>query len=193
VLALRFPDGSEVTGEVVLREAVTTDFYGAAVPGRLVDGPWGAALSALAGAPLRLVRVDDGATGVDRGRRGGVTMLSAASLERRAAEAGVEAVDARRFRMLFTIDGVTAHAEDAWLGHDVRIGDAVVRPHGLVGRCAVTTLDPGTGTPTLDTLRVLRAYRGDVPTEEPLPFGVWGEVVMPGRVEVGGAVDPGRA
>ncbi len=52
----------------------------------------------------------------------------------------------------------------------------------------MTTQDPDTGAVTLDTLRVLRDYRGDVETEEPLPFGVWGEVVTPGRVRVGDAV-----
>ena len=134
------------------------------------------------------MRVDDGSTGVDRGTSAGVSLQSVASLERLAAEAGVATVDPRRFRMLFTIDGVAAHEEDTWLGRDVRIGEAVVRPHGLVGRCAVTTHDPDTGVPSLDTLRLLRAYRGAVPTEEPLPFGVWGEVVEPGRVSVGASV-----
>jgi uncharacterized protein YcbX len=98
--------------------------------------------------------------------------------------------DGRRFRMLFTITSVSAHEEDTWVGRDVRIGDAVVRLHALVGRCAVTTHDPETGVPTLDTLHVLRAYRGDVPTDEPLPFGVWGEVVEPGRVRTGDTVEP---
>ncbi len=29
---------------------------------------------------------------------------------------------------------------------------------------------------------MLGGYRGDVETSEPLPFGVWGEIVEPGRV-----------
>ncbi len=49
-----------------------------------------------------------------------------------------------------------------------------------VGRCAVTTLDPETGIRDLDTLGTIAAYRADVPTREPLPFGVWCEVVAPG-------------
>jgi hypothetical protein len=61
-----------------------------------------------------------------------------------------------------------------------------VREH--VGRCAVTTRDPDTGQRDLDTLGVIAAYRGDVPTIEPLPFGVWCEVVEPGRVAVGDAI-----
>ena len=190
VLALRFPDGTVVAGEIGLREPVETMFYDHSVKGHLVDGPWSRALSDFAGASLRLIRTDEPGTGSDRGARGTVSLVSAASLERLAAEAGVDAVDGRRFRMLFTIDGVAAHEEDGWVGRDVAVGGAVLRPNGLVGRCAVTTQDPDTGVPTLDTLHLLRAYRGDVPTDEPLPFGVWGEVVRPGRVAVGDPVTP---
>jgi hypothetical protein len=179
-----------VAGEIGLREPVETMFYDHSVKGHLVDGPWSQALSDFAGASLRLIRTDEPGAGSDRGARGTVSLVSAASLERLAAEAGVDAVDGRRFRMLFTIDGVAAHEEDGWVGRDVAVGDAVLRPNGLVGRCAVTTHDPDTGVPTLDTLHVLRAYRGDVPTDEPLPFGVWGEVVRPGRVAVGDSVAP---
>lgn len=189
-LDLQFPDGALVGGEVVVGEAVVTDFYGEPVGGRVVHGPWAEALSAFAGRAIRLIRAEDEAGGSDRGRRGSISIVSVASLERLAEEAGVEAVDGRRFRMLFTIDGVAAHEEDAWLGRDVAVGEAVVRPNGLTGRCAVTTHDPDTGSPTLDTLRVLRAYRSEVPTEEALPFGVWGEVVGAGRVTVGDAVGP---
>ena len=179
-----------MAGEIGLREQVETMFYDHSVKGHLVDGPWSQALSDFAGASLRLIRTDEPGAGSDRGARGTVSLVSAASLERLAAEAGVDAVDGRRFRMLFTIDGVAAHEEDGWVGRDVAVGDAVLRPNGLVGRCAVTTHDPDTGVPTLDTLHVLRAYRGDVPTDEPLPFGVWGEVVRPGRVAVGDSVAP---
>ncbi len=188
-LELRFPDGAVADGEVALGERVETSFYGQPVPGRIVIGPWNEALSAFAGRGLRLVRVESEVGGVDRGVRASVSLVSVASLERLADEAGVEAVDARRFRMLFTVDGVEAHAEDGWLGRDVAVGEAVVRPNGLVGRCAVTTHDPDTGMPTLDTLHVLRGYRADVPSDEPLPFGIWGEVVRPGRVAVGDAVE----
>lgn len=189
-LELRFPDGALVGGEVALGEGIVTDFYGRPVEGRLVQGPWAEALSAFAERPIRLVRAAGETGGTDRGRLGSVSLVSIASLERLAAEAGVAAVEDRRFRMLFTVDGIGAHEEDGWLGRDVAVGEAVVRPNGLTGRCAVTTHDPDTGVPTLDTLRLLGAYRGLVPTEEPLPFGVWGEVVRPGRVAVGDRVAP---
>jgi uncharacterized protein YcbX len=119
-----------------------------------------------------------------------MSLVGTASLGALADAAGVEHVDGRRFRMLFGVHGIAPHAEDGWLGRRIRIGDAVVRPLGNVGRCAVTTQDPDTGIPDLDTLGVLGAYRGDVETSEPLPFGIWGEVVEPGRVRLGDPVEP---
>jgi len=188
---LQFPDGFRVDGDVELGDAVVTSFYRRMVHGRLVEGPWAEALSAFAGRPLRLVRAEEPGSASDRGAKGGVSLISAASLARLAEEAGGgEPVDARRFRMLFQIDGATAHEEDGWIGREVQAGEAVVRFNGRVGRCAVTTQNPDTGVPDLDTLRVLRSYRWDVATDEPLPFGIWGGVVVPGRVRVGDPVVP---
>lgn len=187
-LALRFPDGTTVAGAVALGDAVETVFYGRPVAGHVVDGPWSEALSAFAGTPLRLIRADEPGAASDRGAAGSVSLVSTASLERLAREAGVEAVDGRRFRMLFTIEGAAVHEEDGWVGRDVRVGAATLRCNGLVGRCAVTTHDPDTGVPSLDTLHLLRAYRSHVRSDEPLPFGVFGEVVRPGSVRVGDEV-----
>jgi hypothetical protein len=188
-LALRFPDGAVVEGDVDLGEAATTDFFGRSVAGRLVIGPWSGALSEHAGRQFRLVRIDRPGDGADRGSGAGVSLVATSSLEALAQAAGVERVDGRRFRMLFGVDGVPAHAEDGWLGRRVRIGEAVIVPHGNVGRCVVTKQDPDTGLPDLDTLGALAGYRGDVETTERLPFGVWGEVVEPGRVRVGDRVE----
>jgi len=189
-LALHFPDGTALDGAVELGGAVETDFYGRPVAGRIVLGPYADALSAFAGRPLRLVRVDEPGVGSDRGVEGTVSAVSTGSLERIAQEAGEELVDARRFRMLFGIEGVEPHEEDGWWGRRIAFGDAVVRVHGLVGRCAVTTQDPDTGLKNLDTLRIIRSYRSDVETDEPLPFGVWGGVEQPGWVRVGDRVGP---
>jgi hypothetical protein len=187
-LALTLPDGSVVESAVALGEPVTTNFYGRPVAGREVVGPWADALSALADRHVRLVRPDDVGTGVDRGTGAAVTLLSRGSLDELAAHAGTDAVDERRFRMLIGVDGARAHEEDEWLGRTVRLGEAIVRPLGNVGRCAVTTQDPDTGVVDLDTLRLLRDYRPN--GTEPLPFGVFGEVVEPGRVRVGDLVEP---
>jgi uncharacterized protein YcbX len=101
----------------------------------------------------------------------------------------VEEVDGRRFRMNFGIDGLREHEEDEWLGRRVRLGEAVVVPVGNVGRCAVTTQNPDTGAPDLDTLKALAAYRAGTEATEPLPFGVHAAVAHPGRVRVGDAVE----
>jgi len=92
--------------------------------------------------------------------------------------------------MTFGIDDVPAYAEDGWIGRDIRVGEAIVRVAGNVGRCAVTTHDPDTGRRSFDTLHALQRHRGHVTTSEPLPFGVWADVVQAGSVAVGDRVVP---
>jgi len=188
-LALTFPDGTRVAGTVELGERVDALMYGHPHPSRRVVGPWEDAITRFVGRPLTLLHADDHA--VDRGYRGGsVSLVSRASLERLREEAGVdEPVDGRRFRMLFEIDGVGAHEEDDWLGTQVRVGEATIVLHGAVGRCVVTSHDPDTGVTDLDTLGTLASYRREGPGE-PLPFGVYGAVAVPGRVRVGDPVLP---
>jgi uncharacterized protein YcbX len=189
-LHLAMPDGSNVEGAIDLGRAITVSIYGRSVGARVVDGPWADALSAVAGRPVQLVRFDDPGEGVDRAdERAGASLLGEASLGAIAKAAGVTGpVDPRRFRMLFGVAGVAAHAEDTWIGSRVHVGSAVVVPGGNIGRCAVTTLDPRTGVSDLDTLAVLARYRRDKVTSEPLAFGVWARVVQPGGVRVGDAV-----
>jgi hypothetical protein len=91
--------------------------------------------------------------------------------------------------MLFEIDGVAPHDEDEWLGTQVQVGDAVLMLNGDVGRCVVTTQDPATGVTDFDTLGTLARYRREG-RNEPLPFGVYGAVAVPGRVRVGDSVQP---
>jgi MOSC domain-containing protein len=189
-LALHLPDGDVVEGDVAVGDLLTTSFFGRPVAGRVVEGPWSEVLSRLAGRSLRLVRTEEPGHGADRGGRAGVSLVGTASLEALANAAGVDSVDGRRFRMLFGVDNVPPHAEDRWIGRRLHIGDAVVRLRGNVGRCVITTQNPETGVPDLDTLRVLGTYRGEVETSESLPFGVWGEVVEPGRVRLGDPVEP---
>jgi uncharacterized protein YcbX len=188
-LALRFPGGNVVAGDVALGERVVTRFYGKRdVEGRFVEGPWSEALSSFVGRPLRLVQTSEPGTGVDRGE-GAVTVLSTASLEAMRAAAGLaEPIDARRFRMLFGIEGIDAHEEDSWIGRRLRIGEAEVELRGNTGRCLVTSRHPESGARNLPTLDVLAAYRSGIETTEALPFGVWGGVSEPGLVRVGDPV-----
>jgi uncharacterized protein YcbX len=188
VLTMRIGDGEEISAAVERGEEIDTRFHSRPRSARVVVGPWAAHLSAHVGEPVRLVEPSGSA--VDRGRDGAATIVSLASLDALAGTLGVANVDGRRFRMNLGFDGVDPHAEDAWLGRRIRVGDAVIVPQGNVGRCAVTTQNPDTGRPDLDTLKALAAYRGDMETTEPLPFGVHAAVVEPGRVRVGDPVEP---
>lgn len=189
-LKLTFPDGRAVEGVVSPGDAIETQFFSDTRAARVIDGPWTDPLSELVGQPLRLVQPDNGEVAVDRGPEGAATLISRGSLLRLSAEAGVSAVDARRFRMLVEVDGIAPHAEDRWIGRQIRIGDALVAFGGNVGRCAFTTRDPETGRVDLKTLHLLRKYRSDVTTTEPLPFGIYGSVVEAGSVRLGDRVTP---
>ncbi|HEY3549732.1 MAG TPA: MOSC N-terminal beta barrel domain-containing protein [Gaiellaceae bacterium] len=189
-LVLNFPDGSVVEGVVEPGAPFSAELYRTPHPSRTVPGPWQAALSDFAGEPLTLLWSEGGAQDRGRDHGGWASLISRGSLERLAQEAGgADPVDGRRFRMLFEIDGVEPHEEDSWLGNRVAIGDAVVVPVGDVGRCVVTTCDPDTAVSDFDTLKFLAGYRPDGVTE-PLPFGVYCGVAVPGRVRVGDAVRP---
>jgi uncharacterized protein YcbX len=186
-LRLVFPEGSVIEDKVSLGRPVRARFYSRTVETRLVEGPWSKALSRHIGQPLRLVT---GGASIDRGSRGGVSLISRASLQRLAEVAGEEFVDGRRFRMLVEIDGVPAHGEDRWIGLTIGIGEARVRFHGNIGRCLVTSRDPDTGAIDLPTLDILGRYRRREETTEPLPFGIYGQVVKEGRILVGDPVAP---
>jgi uncharacterized protein YcbX len=188
ILSMTWPNGDAVADRVELGEPIDAVFFGEARSARPVRGPWSDALSAWSGHALRLVKMPPG-LGPDRGPT--ATLVSTAALGELARAAGDPTpLDRRRFRMSFGIDGIPAYAEDGWIGRQVRIGGASVAVVGNVGRCAVTTQDPDTGRPSWDTLHALQHSRGHLPTSEPLPFGVWAEIVAPGPVRVGDPVEP---
>jgi MOSC domain-containing protein len=185
-LRLSFPDGTSVQAPIASSQEITARFFSGNVTGRVVDGPLSEALSSQLGQELRIV---EAVGSVDRGPVGGVSVISVASLRRLAEEADKESVDGRRFRMLIEIDGVAAHEEDSWVGRSALIGHAaVVRFRGHVGRCLTTSRDPESGEVDLPTLDLLGDYRRSADTTEPLPFGIYGEVVTGGSVRVGDTI-----
>ncbi len=181
-------NGATASAPVERGAEIETKFFSHLRRARIVIGPWAELLSQVVGEPVLLVEPPESA--VDRGSEGAATLVSVGSLEALAQTLGVPSVDGRRFRMNVGIEGIAPHVEDEWLGRRVRVGDAVVVPEGNVGRCAVTTQNPDTGAPDLNTLKALAAYRGDIETTEPLPFGVHATVIAPGRVRVGDPVEP---
>lgn len=180
-LALAFPDGARVEGEVELGEPVETDFYGKrVVSGRVVRGPWAEALSEYAGAPLSLIRVEDSSYALD---------ISVATMVSDGSLAALGGLDGRRFRMLLELQGCDAFEEDSWAGSLVRTGSTLLRLTGPVPRCAVTTQDPATGIRDHDTLRAIRQLRGRS-EDGRIFFGMYADVAVPGSVAAGDAVSP---
>jgi uncharacterized protein YcbX len=179
---------------VALDEPVRTEVYNRVAFGRVVGGPWAAALEAYANRPVLLVRCDrPGGTRIKLGEdhvRNGVSLVSDGSLQELARQLGVDAVDGRRFRMLIEIEGAAPHEEDRWIGSDVQIGSATLTITKPDARCAITTQNPDTGERDLDTLRTILRYRGfrAGDPEHKLDFGVLGEVAVPGRISVGDEV-----
>ncbi len=184
-LSLHFPDGTVVDQPVTIGDSVQTKFYAHRAQGRIVEGTFSAAVSEWVGEPLRLVEAVEPGGAVDRGVAGVASLISTASLTRLAQAADEPSVDARRFRMLIEFDGVSAHAEDAWAGRQVAVGDALIEVRGHVGRCLITSRDPESGEIDLPTLDVLRDYRGEERGTEALPFGIYGSVLRAGEVRVG--------
>ena len=185
-LWMQFPDGTVVDGEVELAEAVETPIHGRTGVGHRVVGPWSEALTDFVGMPMRVIRCDrPGGT-----RRGNpASILSDGSVRELTAHAGRDWVDSRRFRMLMDLEDAAAHEEDTWIGRRIRIGDAVLHVTKPDARCAMTTHDPDTGDPDLDTLRTIIGYRG-LREGKNADFGVLADVEQPGRVRLGDEVVP---
>ena len=184
-LRISFPDGAAVEGSALGDGTVfDVDYHGRLVPCRVVEGDWTKRLSRLAGHSVRLVRPEEHG----HVQSAAVTLVSDASVARLEEQAGPPG-DGRRFRMLFTLSGCRAHEEDEWQGRLLRIGEAVIRGGGPVERCAVTTRDPDTGQRDLDTLRLIKSYRGSS-DRGTIDFGVYATIESPGRVRVGETVTP---
>lgn len=188
-LTLTFPEGHVVEDAVQTGgEALVVDFYGRPVDAVVVEGPFSAAISSYAQRPLRVVRSIRQGDGSDVHR---LSLVSRASVAALAAGADHEGdLDARRFRMDLELDGCEPYEEDTWDGRRVRVGSAVVRIHGQVPRCVLTTKDPVTGLKDFDTLRQIARQRPRISGGGGLPFGMYAEVEEPGSVAVGDELVP---
>jgi uncharacterized protein YcbX len=184
-LALTFPDRRVIDEDVELGDPVVTAFWDRPVRGRPVIGPWADALSDLMGRHVRLLRAEEPGGGADDSA---VSILSDASLVKLAKQSGEQEVDGRRFRMLVHVAGTKPHEEDAWIGHEVAIGDALVRVTKNDARCRMTTRNPETGVKDFDTLKEIKSYRG-LREGKSIDFGVYADVVTPGTIRVGDPVE----
>ncbi len=187
-LRLEFPDGTvEEAPATPTGEATTTDFYGRPEPGHVVDGPFGGAWSRFVGRDLRLVRGDADGAGNDELP---LTLVSSASVVDLARRGRLDApLDSRRFRVNLEFDDCDPYEEDSWDGRAIGLGEAVVRIHGQIPRCVVTTQSPDTGEKDWDTLTQIAKYRPRIGATGGLPFGVYGVVLRSGRSALGDRVD----
>jgi len=177
VLEIAFPDGELVAAEAARGAGTVVEVYGRAVPGHVVDGPWADAFADLVGRSLTLVERDDGAWATDSRP---TTLVSEPSLD-------LIDGDGRRFRMLLELEGSDALEEERWRSRRVRVGEALLLVGNPTPRCAVPSASPDTGVRDRDVLRELFAKRGDVDGKACL--GVYADVLEPGVVRVGDAVD----
>jgi uncharacterized protein YcbX len=88
--------------------------------------------------------------------------------------------------MSVTIAGAPAWAEHGWGGHGVTLGEVMLRVIAPVPRCVVTTRNPESGATDARILHALARLRG----KDDVTFGVWCDIVQPGRVHVGDTVTP---
>jgi uncharacterized protein len=182
LLTLGFPDGGVVQDAPQPGAPATTRMYdGREIPGWIIPGPLGAALSGYLGRPVHLFKRASEHIGTDDQP---VTLMSQASLQALAPEFNGTAPDSRRFRMTITITGTDAWAEHAWRGQKVTIGEVILRVIAPVPRCVVTTRNPESGATDARILHALARLRGN----NDITFGVWCEILRPGRIRVGDAV-----
>lgn len=181
VLALQLPDGTRVQGVPEARAGdeayLAAGDGGRRVPGRVIDGPFAAAVEELAGRHVRLVQVmgESSAQACFP-----VSIIGSASV----AALLPPQFSSARFRMLIEFSGGRPYEEDEWIGRRVRVGEVGLALRESVRRCVLTTRDPDTGERDVDTLRELIATRGDV------LIGVYADVEEPGTIRLGDIVEP---
>jgi uncharacterized protein YcbX len=187
VLRVDLPFGSLEGTPAPTGELRTVDYWGRDAKVELLDGPWSAAFSEHLGYAVRLARpVQAG----DVVYGGSVTLVTTASMALLARKLG-HPVGSERFRATYCleVDGLEPHGEDAWVGREIRLGEATLRVRGVVPRCAVIDLDPVTGSRDVPVLATLAGYRR---CDGEICFGVDAEVAVPGRVSIGDPVVLGR-
>jgi uncharacterized protein YcbX len=112
-----------------------------------------------------------------------LSLLSVQTADAVGAHAGVP-VDPLRFRPNIVVETLagTAFAEDSWVGATVCVGPVRLHVERRDKRCMVINIDPETGERDPAVLRGV-AQLNDV------TCGVYGSVLVPGRIAVGDPVE----
>lgn len=142
-----------------------------------VDGPELAEeLAAAYGRPVRVLQSSRGLFDAFP-----VSIISLQTVAAVSELAGRE-LDPLRFRANIVIDAPGASfPEEAWVGREVRIGDARIRVDMRDERCMVINFDPRTAERDPAVLRAVARHRETC-------AAVYGSCVQPGEVRVGDAV-----
>lgn len=181
-LTLTAPGGATVTsGLEPTGQVVVSRLFGKDRCGRVVPGPAAEALSDLAGEPLRLVLAEGTGIGWDEGP---VSLVATSTIA--AVAPPVDGDPPARFRMLLEVGGAEAFAEDGWVGHRLRVGNAALTVTHALHRCTVINHSPTTGARDWAGLHALRAVRGP----QRMTLGVIAAVAEPGAVRLGDTVRP---
>ena len=217
VLHLELPDGRRYLVDGAHTGGVVAEYWGRPAHVHLVPGLWDGALSELLGREVHLVTVDRAGAVVFAEPVSVVTTASVLEVARRAGVSGDApggdgdrhsdgergdgdgdgdgdgGVDDERFRSTLVIDtpGLSAFAEDGWVGGRLQVGPVELIVRQRLARCAVIRIRPGAGVVGgPDPLRLLAADRvvnGEV------VFGLGAEVAVPGEIAVGDPVRLTRA
>lgn len=136
-----------------------------------------AALAAELGTGLRLMRLDRGSFDALP-----VSVITTGTVSALCELAGVPSNELR-FRPNLVIEPLAdvPYVEDTWVGSVLQIGGAAVRLDRRDSRCVVVNVDPETGQPNSDLLKVIGRQREAF-------AGCYGTTVRPGRIDVGAPV-----
>ena len=107
-----------------------------------------------------------------------VSVLSLSSLSELSGRMEMD-LSIHRWRANLWLEGAYPWAEWGWIGQRFRLGDAVLEVVERITRCAATTVDPGTGVVSGNTLAALETGYGHK------DFGVYAKVIEGGGIALG--------
>jgi uncharacterized protein YcbX len=110
-----------------------------------------------------------------------LSLIGLGSLRALEAAAGAPR-DKRRFRANIYIEEIAPWAEFSWLGQTLQIGDATLRVHERIDRCAATTVNPDTAIRDAHPVRELRENFGHI------DLGIFAEVITKGTIRPGDTI-----
>ncbi len=110
-----------------------------------------------------------------------VTLCSLASHSEVERKLGID-LSIHRWRGNLWFEGFPAWEEFEWMGRDIRIGDAILRPRERTDRCPATHASPETGLPDADVVSTLDRFGHR-------DFSVRAEVIQGGLIERGSKVE----